>query len=170
MKKLDIESLLLEYISGKGDPDQQKRLESILLNHGYNMTDLKELNDIYINMDKIPVPDPGQEMSENFYTMLRTYLDEITFNKSLFEKSIACIKSLNRPKFIPSIAYGLLLMLTGWLIGFWSSGNSGYKEELNYLNSEIHELKTMMTINMLDQDSPAARIKTINQINNLDNI
>jgi hypothetical protein len=60
--------------------------------------------------------------------------------------------------------------MIGWLIGFWSSGNSGYKDQLNYLNSEIHELKTMMTINMLDQDSPSARIKTINQIKNLSEI
>ena len=170
MKKSDIESLLLEYISGENDSEQQKHLEALLLDHGYTIRDLEELNDIYKNMDKILIPDPGQEMSEKFYSMLKNYKDDIPDTRSLFTRVTEWIGELNRPKYIPHLAYGLSLVIIGWLIGFWSSDNSEYKEQLDYLNNEIHELKTMMTINMLDQDSPSTRIKTLNQIKNLTDI
>lgn len=170
MKRPKIESILLEYISGEIDPGRKKRLEKLLMDQGYSTQELKELTNIYNSLDEIPVPEPGQQMTDKFYSMLRDYEYHILDTKNPFRKLVEWLRELNRTKYLPHLAYGLSLVIMGWLIGFWSSGNSEYKEQLNYLNSEIHELKTMMTINMLDQDSPSARIKTINQIKNLPEI
>lgn len=170
MKKSDIESILMEYISSKVDPDRKEHLEKLLIDQGYGSEEIKELTEIYKDLDKIPVPDPSLKMSEKFYSMLRSYEDDIPSTKNPYKKFTEWLGKLNRPKYIPHLAYGLSLVILGWLIGFWSSGNSEYKDQLNYLNSEIHELKTMMTINMLDKDSPSTRIKTLNQIKNLDEI
>lgn len=170
MKRAKIESMLLEYFSGKIDPERKKHLEKFLMDQGYSSQELKELTNIYNSLDEIPVPEPGQQMTDKFYAMLRNSKDDVQIKKNPFGKMLEWLNELNHPKYLPHLAYGLSLMIIGWLIGFWFSSNSEYKEQLNYLNSEIHELKTMMTINMLDQDSPTARIKTINQIKNLSEI
>ena len=170
MKRPKIESILLEYISGDIEPERKKQLEKLIKDQGYNNQELKELTKIYKDLNKIPVPEPGQQMTDKFYSMLRDYEYHILETKNPFRILVEWLRELNRTKYIPHLAYGLSLMIIGGLIGFWFSSNSEYKEQLNYLNSEIHELKTMMTINMLDQDSPSARIKTINQIKNLSEI
>lgn len=170
MKKSEIDSILVEYISDKIDPERKKQIEKLLKDQGYNTQELKELTDIYKSLDEIPVIEPDQQMTDKFYAMLNNYKDNIQLRKNLFRKIVEWSNELNYPKFLPHLAYGLSLIIIGWFIGFWSSGNSEYKEQLYYLNDEIRELKTMMTINMLDQDSPSARIKTLNQIKNLSQI
>ena len=77
MKNKDINSLILEYLEGGLDAGREKILKSMLIEHGYDIDELRELSKTWHGMEDIPIPQPGDRMTENFYRMLDNYKQQM---------------------------------------------------------------------------------------------
>ena len=70
MNKVKIEEIVLEYLGGNFDENRKKELEDILIQSGYTIDEISELSKLYNQLDEIPVPEPRDTMTEDFYQML----------------------------------------------------------------------------------------------------
>jgi hypothetical protein len=164
MSKNEIEEIVLEYLSGNFDESRKKELENILIQNGYTFDELNELLKMYNRLDNIPVPDPGEGMTENFYTMLEEQKGKIQKRENWLENLFVWIKDFTRQKYVVRVAYSMILLFIGWSAGFWLSKDSVYENQLKYMNAEIREMKNMITFSMLNQPSASERMKLINSI------
>lgn len=168
MKKEKIEEIVMEYLDGNIDDIRKKELEELLKQHGYELSDIEELKKIYNKMDDISVPEPSEKMNENFYAMLEAKTNKIQKRKNWLEDLFSFIKEFSQQKYVLRVAYSCLLLLIGWSAGSWFSNGSEYDNQLQYMSSEIHEMKTMITLSMLNQPSATERMKLINSITQAD--
>jgi HEAT repeats len=168
MAKNNIEEIVLEYISGNFDTNRQKELEEILIQNGYTMDEVKELSKMYNQMDNIPVPEPGERMTENFYEMLEAQKEKIQKRSNWLGNLTLLFKDFFKQKYVIRISYSFGLLFVGWGIGFWFSPDSKNESQFNYMVSEIREMKNMITYSMLNQPSATERMKLINSINQED--
>ena len=75
---------------------------------------------------------------------------------------VGYLKKLIQPQYLPRLAYGFLLLIVGWTAGYWYAGNGQNENQIEYLSSEIRQMKKMISLTMLNQTSPAERIKNLN--------
>lgn len=164
MKKEKIEEIILEYLTGNFNENRERELEELLIQNGYTIDEITELSKMYNQLDDIPVPEPGEGMSENFYQMLEAQKDKIRKRENWLENLFVLLKDWSHQKYVIRIAYSLLLLFTGWSAGFWLSADSVSENQLKFMSAEIREMKSMMTFSMLNQPSATERMKLINSI------
>jgi len=164
MNKDKVEEIVLEYLNGNFDENRKKELVDILIQNGYTKDELNDLSQLYNHMDDIHVPAPDERMTENFYEMLEAQKEKIYKRSHFLENIIVFFKQ----RYVIRISYSFGLLFVGWAIGFWFSPVSTNENQLNYMASEIQEMKSMITYSMLSQPSATERMKLINSINQED--
>ena len=164
MKNKDINSLILEYLEGGLDADREKILKSMLIEHGYDIDELRELRKTWHGMEDIPIPQPGNRMTENFYRMLDNYKQQMRAEQGLWGILVVRLRSPCFQRIIQRAAAGIVLLFMGWSLGFWFTPKEKYDERLDYMSSEIRQMKEMIVLAELNQPSPNERIRAINQI------
>jgi hypothetical protein len=164
MKNKDINSLVLEYLKGGLNAGNEKKLRTMLMEYGYDIDELEELRKTWQRMDDIPVPQPGDRMTDNFYRMLDDYKRQKRTEKGLWDRLVVRLTSPHFQSIIQRAAAGIVLLFMGWSLGFWFTPKQKYDERLNYMSSEIHQMKEMIVLAELKQPSPNERIRAINQI------
>jgi len=168
MSKDKIEEIVLEYLNGNFNESRKMELEELLIQNGYTIDELHELSKMYNQMDDIPVPEPDERMNENFYEMLEEQKSKIEKHSNQLNNLIQLFVDFFKPKYVVRIAYTFGLLFVGWAIGFWFSADSNNENQLNYMASEIREMKNMITYSTLNQPSATERMKLINSINQED--
>ena len=154
------EKMFAEYLESL--PEKRELLRNKLIESGVNIDKLETL---YQQMDQIPVPEPGPEMTENFYQMLNNEKRALNNQQSFTDILFSGLRHLIRNPITVRIAYSLCMILLGWFIGFKFPPQSGAKDsQLQYLSAELTEMKKMVAYSMLNQPSPSERIKAIHYI------
>ena len=106
--------LLLEYITGDLSPARKRELELLLAERGFEPDELRRLSEIYSSLGELPVPEPGEALSDGFYAMLETE------KKRLETKDDEGELPARRPVtggfrvMWPRLAYAALFILIGW--------------------------------------------------------
>jgi len=168
MSKTKLEEMVLEFLDGNLKPEREIQLKKQLLEHNFDINDLTDLKLMYDELGTIKIPEADTKMTENFYQELSTYKRDNIKKQSLFDVLMLWINNIDNQRLILRAAYSVIILFTGWAIGFWLTPNSKYEKQLDYLASEIREMKTTITVSMLNQSSPGERIKTLNSIANLE--
>ena len=164
MKNNDINSLLLEYLKAGLTTDREKILKSMLIKHGYKIDELGALRQIWQRLDDISIPQASEKMTDNFYRMLDNYKRDTESKQSFYVSLIIRLRNPHFQRLMTRVASGFVLLFVGWSLGFWFTSNEQYKERLDYMSSEIRQMKQMILLAELNQPSPNERIKAINQI------
>ena len=167
MKDLMIEELVLKYLEGNRTQKQKEEIKTRLKELGYDIRDLDNLITLNDQLDKIPSAKPSLAMTDKFYEMLNDYKLQNHKNKNPLGLFFGWLKSHNYQKGVFRFAYSIIILFVGWAIGFWISPNPRVDTQLEFMVSEIKELKTMMSITMLNQPSPTERIKAINALQSI---
>ena len=128
MKNNDIEMLVLEYVTGGLSADREKILKSKLIQHGYTIDELDNLRKTYESLDDIPIPQASDKMTDDFYRMLNNYKQNTENKCGLFTDMMDWLKERHIQKLMIRAAYGLVLLFTGWTIGFLSGPKENYQK------------------------------------------
>jgi hypothetical protein len=169
MKNKKIEEIVLEYLAGT-DLSARQTLKTKLMELGYKMQDLQELDKLYNDMDKIVVPEPGIRMTENFYTMLDNQTHQLVPVRNWFLRFIENVSGFNRKKPLIKFAYAFVLVFLGWCVGIWQSSGPSYDNELKTMANEIHEMKVLITLTQLNQSAPDEKLEGIHKAGALTDI
>jgi len=156
------EMLFSEYLQSSGEQKQEIRQKLAAL--GVNV---EELEQIYQDLDQLHTPSPGPEMTENFYRMLNNEKRILRQKSSGLEELIARIKGVLRKPVVIRTAYSLILLVVGWLTGFYTQADRDQADtHLQYMSAEIRQMKKMVAFSMLNQSSPTERIKALHYLHN----
>jgi len=105
-------------------------------------------------------------MTAGFYNMLNEHGETIKNQESWIEKLYNWLHDKRTQKYTVRLAYSFLLIFIGWTGGYWLTPDS----RIDQMSAEINQMKEIVTLTMLTQQSPADRIKAVNHVNNLDKI
>ena len=154
--------LVTAYIEGSITTEQHSRLNELINSREIDISDVKELEAIYRNMGSLPEPEPTDEISKRFYKMLEHEKEKhsastpgINKIKTWFDHLIA----IAQPK---RIAFALGIFIAGVLIGNWTTPFQDYRKQLNRLSGEVSQMREVMMLSLLDNDSVTERLKAVN--------
>ncbi len=166
MKENKIKELIAEYLKGDLEESDKLELENNLSKIGFDTNNLNELEQIYAQLSEIPIPEPGKQMDDKFYSMLES---EKKTNEKIDTPVISLTDknklTINRGFSIWQIAAGFTLLVFGVAIGLLINSGSGNNPEVALLKNEILEMKQMVMLNKLNEPSASQRVLAVSYIN-----
>lgn len=156
--------LVTAYIEGSITSKNRARLNDLISSGEIDILDVKELETLYKTMGNLPKPEPSEEMSNRFYQMLErekrkqsaSVSDTISSKfQSVFDQLIQIVQ----PK---RMAFALGIFIAGMLIGNWTTPFQDYRRQLNRLSGEVSQMRQVMMMTLLDNESVTERLKAVN--------
>lgn len=166
--KNNIEELALAYLECRNDLDKKLELKNKLLEAGMSGQEIAELEKVTAGLSELAIPEPGERMTDNFYTMLSALSNRSAERPSGKTTFLQGLFQANAWRFAAVFAYSILLVFSGWSIGYRLTPKTDYDRQINSMNTEIANMKTMLTLTLLTHSSPAERLQGIYQAASLD--
>jgi hypothetical protein len=161
---------MIDWINGQMSTAESVSFEMHLANCTVCRQELENLRDLLNLMDELPKPEPSPTMRIRFQTMLETYRD------SLEEKRNPVVRLAEKFRQIWSLQPGLQLaysialifagLLGGYLLNNRSSGTAG-NSQIDSLSTQVHEMREMMMLSLLENPSASERIRGVSYSNEI---
>lgn len=160
MKRNPIEAKVMDYWDDRTPPAQKRALKAELLAAGYTEVELDELKEFFLSLDETSVPEPDERLDRKFYRMLTA---ETARHDSEMEKEGAIAQLWQRieRQFLPKTGYAFALVFFGWVLGTWVTPGAVGGGRMRRMASEITEMKEMVMLSQLRQESPSERLKAV---------
>jgi len=170
MKKEEIEAMMLDFMQGKLPEEDKAAVEAYLAQQGYDLAEFQELSEVWEKMEKLETPAPSRKMRDQFYTNLASFKqDEQQKSANLFAQLKQAWSSLFEQAWIKQFAYGISFLLLGALIGYQMRGNASLSR-LENMATEMQQMKKVMMLSMMEQESASKRIKAVNMVQGLGDV
>lgn len=168
MKEIEIEEFIVDYLDGKLDFETLKKTLEKSDKYRYKLDELEKLKNLYNQLDEIPVPEPGENLDKNFYNLLEPLKLVVAKPESRIKHFFSQINSLLNMVTLPKLGYASLFVVLGIFIGKWIIPVN--TSQLEQMSAEVKQLKEVMMLTMLDQPSPAERIKAVSSVNSISDV
>ncbi|MCF0069989.1 HEAT repeat domain-containing protein [Dyadobacter sp. CY261] len=121
---------------------------------------------IWDGMTKIRVPEPSEAMRNNFYAMLDEFKEaENAAERFSFQSMMESIREFVLPQWTVQVAFSLLLVGLGWVIGNRTSRNkvdaTAYQQQIETLAGQVQDMKSAMMLTLLDNPSATERLRAV---------
>ena len=151
-------NLVTSYLDGTLSEADRQQLQSLIDSGEIDVLDLVDLEKIYRDAGSIKVPEPGPRMHDRFYAML----DKETRNQPTKRSSKhGSLTNLHFPSWFQYAAVAATL-LVGVLIGDLFAPFSDRDERIDLLSSEVTQMREVLMISLLQNDSPVERLRAVN--------
>lgn len=162
MKCEDVESAMIDYLDNILEDTRRREIEKHLETCERCLDELKDFQHILDSVESSELEQPDESLRINFYHMLHGEV-----NKQLVagSKTVTLKPSGNNPAMLLKLAAGIALLLAGTFLGTYlnSSPRKGSeKTELAELKTEVQQMKEMVMMAMIDEESPSRRIQAVN--------
>ncbi len=163
-----LEILIMDYLSDKLSADDQLEWDKQVAAGNINPEDIKAYQALMSDMDNIKQPEPSENLSKKFYTHLDQQIKHLNRTTVLDQlASFLYQRGLSRGGM--QAGYSLIILLVGLATGYLLM-NGGDKSEITALSTEVKEMKSMMMLNLLEKESPSARIKAVSLTQNMKDV
>lgn len=121
---------------------------------------------IWEGMAKISVPEPKEAMRTNFYAMLDEFKEaEKAAARFSFHSMMESIRDFVLPQWAVQVAFSLLLVGLGWLIGHRTSRGkadaNAYQQQIETLAAQVQDMKSTMMLSLLENPSATERLRAV---------
>jgi uncharacterized membrane-anchored protein YhcB (DUF1043 family) len=165
MKCEEIENLLIDYLDNQLDQSQREDVEKHLANCERCLDEMKDLKDILGKMDSEKMELPGETLKINFYHMLHAEMAKEEKEKNS-TKTIQ-VKRLNI-RTVLRIAAAIAIFLAGSFTSvLFMNHGKGRTTEIAQLRSEMNDMKKLVMLNMLKDESASQRIQAVSYTDGL---
>jgi hypothetical protein len=163
MKCEEIENLLIDYLDNQLDQSQRAEADKHLANCERCSDQLKEMKEVLGKMDTEKMELPGETLKINFYHMLHSEMEKAEKEKNSTKK----VKRLNIHSFL-KIAAAIALFLAGsFTSALFMNHGKGRTSEIAQLRSEMNDMKKLVMLNMLKDESASQRIQAVSYTDGL---
>jgi len=169
MKKQNIEELFMDYFDGNISSGELKKIISESEQYKNSFDEIDKLKMLYSKLDEIDIPEPGKNLDKIFYNMLENVSAAMPHPRKRTNVLAQLAGRLINWVTLPKISFAALLLVLGIAIGRWVIPDSGNKQ-YEQLSAELSSVKEVMMLTMLQQPSPAERIKAVNYVNSLSDV
>jgi D-ribose pyranose/furanose isomerase RbsD len=152
--------LVTGHLQNDLEPDEQKKLDTLIESGEIDLLDLKEMEMMYGKMGSLDTPEPGSGMRDRFYTMLEEKRQAQSIPWS--QKLNVWIDNRKSRFNLRYLAYAAAIFLAGLFIGDLYAPLSNQDEQIEQLTSEVSQMREVMMISLLDNSSPTERLKAVN--------
>ncbi|MBN2416857.1 HEAT repeat domain-containing protein [bacterium] len=161
MKRDPIEALVMDYWDDATPPERKRELKQELLAAGYTEAELNDLKRFLISLDDMPVPEPGEELDRAFYRMLAEETAKAGRKTARNGNKPALFWKRIEQQLMPKLGYAFALVFLGWVLGTWVTPGAVGGSRMERMAAEISEMKEMVMLAQLQQDSPSERLKAV---------
>ena len=158
------QELFADEWAGTLGPGDGVRLESHLAGCASCREERENLNRLWTRLAAIPSEEPSPALRPRFYAMLEGYrqgLDRAGVSPPRRARLSDLLAGLfARPPAFQS-ALAALLLIAGFAGGYAVKSSRNGHEELASLREEVHEMRQMVTISLLKQQSASERLKGV---------
>lgn len=164
MKCDKIQEMFTDYWAGALDPGDKAQFESHLAACESCRTELENLNHLWNNLRAIPDEEPSPALQKRFNAMLEGYRQgpgRIQASPSRRTGLGEWISPMFRLLPVFQLGLGLLLLAGGFFSGYVMRSARNGHEEIADLRTEVHEMRQMLTISLLKQQSASERLKGV---------
>lgn len=151
------EQLIADYLKGNLDQAGKEQVEQLIAKGEIDFIDFRAIEQLYDELETIPVPEPRAEMSQRFYSMLEEEKQKEV--SSVPNRISEGLKSFFHQLTMPRLAYAFVLLVTGGFIGAQMGSSDA---EIQQLTSEMKDMREMMMVSMLEGPSTTDRLKAVN--------
>jgi hypothetical protein len=160
----EIRELFAEEWAGTLDNDSRANLKSHLLECALCREERESLNRLWAGLGKVPNEEPGPALRPQFYSMLRSYQQDRD-RVGVGALPLSGLSGQFGRAFLiqPIFQFGLaaMLLLVGFFGGYILKSSRSGQEELSNLREEVREMRQMVTISLLKQQSASERLKGV---------
>lgn len=154
--------LITRYINNEMTDAERNAFEAHLTECAACSEELEASQQIWKLMGEMPAPKPSADMPVRFQSMLEEYKGSMIEKTNPFANLLEHLKQLwtLQPKM--QFAYSIVLIVIGLGFGYLLNrqGIEGNKE-IASLSSQVHEMKEMMMLSLLENPSASERIKGV---------
>jgi hypothetical protein len=167
--KCDIEKeQITRWITGQMTEAERVAFESHMAQCPACSMEAQSSQQVWDLMGKMPVPEPSATAPVRFHAMLDTYKRSVDEERSPLAGIVERIRHswAFQPRF--PLAYSLVLVVIGLSAGYWidhrDAGQSpryADKLQIDTLSSQVHEMKEMVMLSLLENPSASERIRGV---------
>ena len=159
MKCEEVESVMVDYLDNTLEASQKEAVEKHLETCERCLDELRDYKELLekVNSGKMELPD--ESLRINFYHMLHGEMNKLNLEN---DKPDARLNLRLKISSIYKIAAGIALFIAGSLAGALIFNQSGKRNiELTEMRTEMQNMKEMVMLNMLKEESPSQRIQAV---------
>lgn len=160
-RKID---LITGYLQSSLNEAEHARLNALLEEGKLDPAELAEMETLYRELEAVDVPEPGDQARKRFYSMLETEKEKEKSSRRTdgITEPFGRLQRMQKWFDYRTIGYAAALFLAGLVTGnlFGPSGN--YDGRIENLTSEVHQMREIIMISLLENDSPMERLRAVN--------
>jgi hypothetical protein len=160
MEAEKIKDLLFKYNAGDAGPGEIKEIENLIEQGIIQLNDIEGFGKMSDQIVAIQTPGPSRSLDEKFHQMMRQ--EKGATKKASWKDFFSTID------FIPRLAFASLTLLLGLAVGYILRSPAKKDEQIVEMGKEIHDLKEMMMLSLLEKESATDRLKAVSLTEQMD--
>ena len=150
------EQLIADYLNGNLDVSGKNQVEELIANGEISFEDFREMEQLYDDLSTISAPEPGEDVSRKFYSMLDAEIQSQSTKFNYRERFKEFLTGFSFAK----VAYTFAILFIGGFFGYQMNDNQN--EEIARLSSEMRDMQELMMVSLLQGSSATDRLKAVN--------
>lgn len=152
--------LVTGYLQGTLSTEEKQLFQSLIESGELDVLDVVEMERLYKQIGEMDVPEPGLLIQDRFYKMLN--MEKAKNARTLGERLTASFDAVMIHLNSSKVAVAVAVFLIGLLIGDFYSPISKRDQKIDHLAQEFNQMREMVMISLLENDSPVERLKAVN--------
>ncbi len=161
--------LMIDYLNGQLNNEKAAMMDAFINENPEFRKEFGNMKNLWANMEQIETPEPSDKMRENFNAMLQGYQQGLEAkNDSALQRIWQQLGDWWSQSYVPQAVMGIALLLLGIQIGYNLQNQNG-EQKMVGLTNEVQEMKQMMMLTLIEQQSVTQRLKAVNLTYELNN-
>jgi Putative zinc-finger len=167
----EAEPLLIDYLDGELNAQLQAAVKKHLEICANCKKDVEEYQLLFLAIEENKLEKPGPGLREKFESMLQSELNIHATSAILKAPGQRKLVTNNKTRYLLRVAASIILVAGGILIGTKIKPGATPKatNEMAELKTEIREMKEVMMLNLLEDESASERIKAVSFAEDMEN-
>jgi hypothetical protein len=155
---------LLDWINNEMTAIEKEEFETHLYQCAACLQELRAHQYIWDALGEMPVPEPSASMEPRFQSMLDAFKGSAREKKSIWSQLTEKIGEfwILQPKL--RLSYSIIFILIGLAVGYLFNHpgtSNNYKEKIDSLSAQVHDMREMMMLSLLENPSASERIRAV---------
>ncbi len=174
MECKDYRELFPLLLTDEIDQIQQDEIEKHLAGCAECRKEFETAKKLWELMGELQQPEPSASMKTTFDAILSNYKDELIARRNPVSEWINMLREYWKLKAQPRLAFSLVLVTFGLVIGYFlhrpSQTSLTYNRQIDSLSSQVSEIKQVLMLSLLQDPSASQRIKAVSFTDDLGNV
>jgi len=129
---------------------------------------------LWQQMGTVPTPQPAPQVRTQFYAMLGQFEsdEKEAGSRTPLTGTLAWLSAQFSPKLVMRLAYSVLLLGAGILVGYWAQRQRtpevAYQQRVDTLTAQVQEMRQMMMLSLLENPSATERLRAVSYTKDID--